>query len=296
MRGKMANPWFRLYSEFASDAKVQMMSEAMQRRLIMIFCMKNMEWTLKDQEIAFFLRITPAELVETKTLFIESGFIDDNWSPVNWGKRQFIAGETQDRTIRRRGYVYYVASSSHIKIGFSSNPWSRLSELRVGDPSLELIGTEPGEWALESERHQQFKHLRADREWFRKGKDLLDFVAALRSQPVAATTEEIRVEQNRLEQKRKEAARSTGKRSGGLASISSIFSSSSSPTATLRHFPTTVAGLLAANYAFSNKAPCKDCGVEIDWWLTPKGGQLPMNADSAVVHMETCDKGLRKAN
>lgn len=28
----MANPWFRMYSEFATDAKVQMLSEAMQRR------------------------------------------------------------------------------------------------------------------------------------------------------------------------------------------------------------------------------------------------------------------------
>ena len=36
----MANPWFRMYSEFATDPKVQSMSEAMQRRLMMLFCLR----------------------------------------------------------------------------------------------------------------------------------------------------------------------------------------------------------------------------------------------------------------
>ena len=32
--------WMRLYAEFATDPKVQMMSEAMQRRHVMLFCLK----------------------------------------------------------------------------------------------------------------------------------------------------------------------------------------------------------------------------------------------------------------
>ena len=36
----MANPWFRMYAEFATDPKVQSMSEAMQRRLTMLLCLR----------------------------------------------------------------------------------------------------------------------------------------------------------------------------------------------------------------------------------------------------------------
>ena len=56
----MANPWFRLYSEFSHDPKVQMLSEAMQRRYVMIMCMRcsNGLVTLHEAEIAFHLRIS----------------------------------------------------------------------------------------------------------------------------------------------------------------------------------------------------------------------------------------------
>ena len=57
------NQWFRLYSEFATDPKVQMMSEADQRRFIMLLCMRcsNGDETLHDDEIAFQLRISEEE-------------------------------------------------------------------------------------------------------------------------------------------------------------------------------------------------------------------------------------------
>jgi hypothetical protein len=36
----LANPWFRLYSEFADDPKVQMLTEAMHSRLVMLMCFR----------------------------------------------------------------------------------------------------------------------------------------------------------------------------------------------------------------------------------------------------------------
>lgn len=96
----MANPWFRMYSEFATDPKVQMMPEAMQRRLVMLFCMRcgDVTVTLGDDEIAFHLRISDAELAETKALFIAKGFIDSKWSIKNWDKRQFASDSSAART------------------------------------------------------------------------------------------------------------------------------------------------------------------------------------------------------
>lgn len=96
----MANQWFRMYAEFASDPKVQMLSEAMQRRLVMLFCMRcsDVTVTLSDDEIAFQMRISGEELAETKALFIRKGFIDSAWQIVNWEKRQFASDTSAART------------------------------------------------------------------------------------------------------------------------------------------------------------------------------------------------------
>lgn len=87
----MANPWLRLYAEFAHDPKVQMMSEAMQRRYIMLMCMRcsNDLVTLHDDEVTFHLRISELDWAETKALFIKKGFIDEDLNLLNWEKRQF---------------------------------------------------------------------------------------------------------------------------------------------------------------------------------------------------------------
>lgn len=99
----MANPWFRLYSEFAHDPKIQMLSEAMQRRYVMLLCLKCSETleTLHETEIAFQLRLSEAELIETKQLFISKNFIDKQWNLLNWDKRQFVSDSS---TMRVRKY------------------------------------------------------------------------------------------------------------------------------------------------------------------------------------------------
>jgi len=100
----MANPWFRMYAEFATDAKVQMLSEAMQRRYLMLMCLRcsNTLVTLQDEEIAFQLRISGDDLAETKALFIKKGFIDSSWNVLNWEKRQFASDTSKDRVAKHR--------------------------------------------------------------------------------------------------------------------------------------------------------------------------------------------------
>jgi len=99
----MANPWFRLYSEFAHDPKIQMLSEAMQRRYVMLLCLRCSETleTLHETEIAFQLRLDEAQLLETKQLFISKNFIDKHWKILNWDKRQFVSDSS---TMRVRKY------------------------------------------------------------------------------------------------------------------------------------------------------------------------------------------------
>lgn len=100
----MANPWFRLYSEFAHDPKIQMLSEAMQRRYVMLMCLRCSETleTLHETEIAFQLRLSEAELIETKQLFIGKNFIDKHWNLLNWDKRQFVSDSSTMRVRKHR--------------------------------------------------------------------------------------------------------------------------------------------------------------------------------------------------
>ena len=99
----MPNPWFRLYSEFMHDPKVQMMSEQDQRRLVMIFCMRcNSDVTLQDCHVTFQLRISQSEWECSKAVFIASGFMDSDNKILNWDKRQFISDTSRDRVARHR--------------------------------------------------------------------------------------------------------------------------------------------------------------------------------------------------
>ncbi len=81
-------PWFRMYSEFATDPKVQMLSESDQRRYVMLLCLRcsNGDVTLHDDEIAFQLRISNEEWVSTKAVLVNKGLIKDCNEICNWSE------------------------------------------------------------------------------------------------------------------------------------------------------------------------------------------------------------------
>ena len=96
-------PWFRMYSEFSTDQKVQMLSEPDQRRLIMLLCLRcNGNVTLHDDEVCFCLRVTRNEWAHTKALFIERGFINNENEILNWDKRQFKSDTSKNRVNAHR--------------------------------------------------------------------------------------------------------------------------------------------------------------------------------------------------
>jgi hypothetical protein len=84
-------PWFRLYTEFASDPKTQMLSEVLQRRFVMILCLTGSRLvpTSDDAAIAFAMRIGGDELASTKRSLVDAGLIRSDWLPVAWSRRQF---------------------------------------------------------------------------------------------------------------------------------------------------------------------------------------------------------------
>ena len=98
----MANPWFRFYHEWDSDPKVQIMSEAMQRRLAMLFCWCCKGETFHVTRAAFHWRVSETDMEETRQVFMKQGFIDEKWNLLNWNSRQFLSDSSTDRVRRHR--------------------------------------------------------------------------------------------------------------------------------------------------------------------------------------------------
>jgi len=77
----MSNPWFRMYAEFAHDPKVQMLSESMQRRYIMIMCMRcsNADVIYYTEDVAWHLRISLEDAEDTRQILTTAGLIEAGW-------------------------------------------------------------------------------------------------------------------------------------------------------------------------------------------------------------------------
>jgi hypothetical protein len=96
--------WFRMYSEFATDPKVQMLSEADQRRYMMLLCLRcsNGDVTLQDAECAFQMRISESEYAATKAVLIARGLIDEANQPTAWDRRQYVSDTSKSRVSKHR--------------------------------------------------------------------------------------------------------------------------------------------------------------------------------------------------
>ena len=96
--------WFRLYAEFATDPKVQMLSEIDQRRYVMLLCLRccNGCVTLPVTAIAFQLRISDAEFEITRKRLVDLNLIDGDCKPVAWEKRQFDSDTSNARVAKHR--------------------------------------------------------------------------------------------------------------------------------------------------------------------------------------------------
>ena len=99
----MANTWFKMYHEFASDPKVQMLSEIDQRRFVMILCIRccNGYVMFHDEEVAFQLRISVEEWLKTKAILIDKQMVGEDNKPIHWDQRQT---STNTSTVRVRAH------------------------------------------------------------------------------------------------------------------------------------------------------------------------------------------------
>lgn len=75
--------------------------------------------------------------------------------------------------------VYYARDGDEVKIGVSADAAQRVKGMQTVRPRILLIATEPGDEAVEVERHQQFAHVHIAREWFDWCDDIAEHVARI---------------------------------------------------------------------------------------------------------------------
>lgn len=95
--------WCRLYKDFSTDPKVQSLSECAQRRFIMLLCFRIDDELSKmtDDDIAFMMRISAQEWLETKDIFISKGLINNDCEIGGWDKRQYSSTSAERMRILR---------------------------------------------------------------------------------------------------------------------------------------------------------------------------------------------------
>lgn len=87
----------------------------------------------------------------------------------------------KNKKSRERNYklshVYFVQSGDLIKIGYTEDLPSRISNLQVNNPTIvQVLKTIPGGYKEEQQLHVKFAHLNKTGEWFYAVQELLDFI------------------------------------------------------------------------------------------------------------------------
>ena len=98
-----------MYASFAGDPVVQSMSEAEQRRYVMLLCLKcdglldrPIRKDVKERLIAKAMGLSDETFHETFQLFHSLNLVDKDWQPSAWSKRQYTSDVSTSRVRRYR--------------------------------------------------------------------------------------------------------------------------------------------------------------------------------------------------
>ena len=131
-------PWFRLYTEFASDPKTQILAFEDQRHFVMLLCLKG-NGTLdantpndsyRERLIAKALGLDPLSATEAKRRLLDGGLIDSRWSPLKWEARQFPSDHSTPRVQKYREKISRNVTETLPKRHETVRDKKRLEEIR----------------------------------------------------------------------------------------------------------------------------------------------------------------------
>ena len=99
------NPWFRMYSDFIFDEKIEFLAFEDRAHYVFILCMKNLGLLDKeylqpgmlDRVVARRLGLYGEAFEAARKRLVEAGLIDYKFQPVAWDKRQFVSDVSTER-------------------------------------------------------------------------------------------------------------------------------------------------------------------------------------------------------
>ena len=107
----MANPWFRMYTDFLNDPKMISLAFEDQRHFIGILALKSegvldqdCDSKLLDRIVAQRLWIDNAVIADVKKRLTAALLIDESWQPLAWDKRQFKSDKDVTGAERQKRY------------------------------------------------------------------------------------------------------------------------------------------------------------------------------------------------
>ena len=120
------NPWFRMYSDFIFDEKIEFLAFEDRAHYVFILCMKNLGLLDKeylqpgmlDRVVARRLGLYGEAFEAARKRLVEAGLIDYKFQPVAWDKRQFVSDTSVERTkayrerMKRHGDVTVTAQEA----------------------------------------------------------------------------------------------------------------------------------------------------------------------------------------
>jgi 5-methylcytosine-specific restriction endonuclease McrA len=106
----VALPWFRMYSEFATDPVVQSLSFDDQRHFVIVLCLKCSGVLdkkfgsngVREGILKRSLGLDAVAFIEARNRLCAAALINDEWQPLNWEKRQQLSDSTYERVKRHR--------------------------------------------------------------------------------------------------------------------------------------------------------------------------------------------------
>lgn len=186
----MSLPWFRMYSEWASDPVVQSLSFDDQRHHAVLLCLKcngtldrDIATAQRERIILRGLGLDAVTAGEVKRRLLEVGLINKSWQPNGWDKRQFssrhgVAGAAPEG----RAYIYFIGATNgdKVKIGYSKNPWARLKDFQTATTELlRVVATVSTTENSETHIHKLLKELRIDGEWYSRNGDINNIISEI---------------------------------------------------------------------------------------------------------------------
>jgi len=161
----MSLPWLRLYTEFSTDPKIQILAFEDQRHYVVLLCLKgagtldacSVSETYRERMIAKALGLDPATAIEVKRRLIEGGLITDDWHPSAWNQRQMKSDhDSADRKKNQR--IRDKERESHNDVTTSNSDSHALEGERDSDAEVDKTISP---MASESEISQSMNEIRA---------------------------------------------------------------------------------------------------------------------------------------